>query len=280
MTDSDETKKPVTTTGISRRRFAQGMAATPLALGAAARGLGTARAQDSVKLVLLTHWGTQQQKDPLDAILAEYNAGQPQRRGRAPDRRLRELLNRITTGQLGGDAPGHLPLLQPLAAGLRQQRAALDSAGGRRRRHHRRLRRGHRRRRQLQRPGLGLSDRGQQLPAHLQQGDVRGGRDRGAARHLRRAARAAKALTKGSGDNMTQAGIMFLQGVGFRRRPPVDVAPLVERRAVRRRGLQRGALQPAAGHRHAPAPGRHDQRRLGAALERWRMPTSSPAGPR
>jgi multiple sugar transport system substrate-binding protein len=93
------------TTKLSRRRFAQGLAASPLALGAASHGLRRAGAQDKTKLVVLTHWGSQEQKDPLDAIFAEYTAANPNVEIEHQTVAFEELLNRITTGQLGGDAP-------------------------------------------------------------------------------------------------------------------------------------------------------------------------------
>jgi multiple sugar transport system substrate-binding protein len=105
MNDRDQSSNPISSTGISRRRFAQGLAAAPLALGAAARGVNQARAQDNVKLVVLTHWGTQQQKEPLDAILAEYTQANPNVEIEHQSVEFAELLNRITTGQVGGDAP-------------------------------------------------------------------------------------------------------------------------------------------------------------------------------
>jgi multiple sugar transport system substrate-binding protein len=103
--ESGETRNPIATRGITRRRFAKGLAAAPIVLGANVHGIGRARAQDSVKLVLLTHWSTQQQKDPLDAILAEYNQANPNVQIEHQSVAFDELLNRITTGQLGGDAP-------------------------------------------------------------------------------------------------------------------------------------------------------------------------------
>jgi multiple sugar transport system substrate-binding protein len=105
MATSEETRTRIATTGITRRRFAQGMAATPFVLGAAAPGVRRASAQDRVRLVVLTHWGTQQQKEPLDAILAEYTQANPNVEVEHQSVAFDELLNRITTGQLGGDAP-------------------------------------------------------------------------------------------------------------------------------------------------------------------------------
>jgi multiple sugar transport system substrate-binding protein len=90
---------------LTRRRFAQGMAAAPLAAGFATRGARRTRAQDNVKLVVLTHWTTQIQKDPIDAILAEYTEANPNVEVEHQAVAFDELINRITTGQLGGDAP-------------------------------------------------------------------------------------------------------------------------------------------------------------------------------
>jgi len=89
----------------TRRRFAQGMAAAPIALSAATRGFRVAGAQDNVKLVVLTHWGTQEQKDPLEKIFAEYTAANPNVEIELQTVAFDELLNRISTGALGGDAP-------------------------------------------------------------------------------------------------------------------------------------------------------------------------------
>jgi multiple sugar transport system substrate-binding protein len=95
----------LTTSRVTRRRFAQGLAATPLALSATARGFARSGAQDKTKLVVLTHWGTQTQKDPLEAIFAEYATVNPNVEIEHQTVAFDELLNRITTGQLGGDAP-------------------------------------------------------------------------------------------------------------------------------------------------------------------------------
>jgi multiple sugar transport system substrate-binding protein len=55
MTASETIRNRIATTGITRRRFAQGLAATPLVLGAAARGAGRALAQDKVSIKFWTH---------------------------------------------------------------------------------------------------------------------------------------------------------------------------------------------------------------------------------
>lgn len=212
MFDSNQTSTAISRTGISRRRFAQGMAATPFALGAAAKGFRATRAQDKVKLVLLTHWGTQEQKEPLDAILAEYTAANPNVEIEHQTVAFDELLNRISTGQLGGDAPDiyhfyNLWLPDFAASEL------------------------------LSTPP---EDVNADITASYAEGTVGGASFNGQAwgyptevndyqliynktmfqeagieappstfAELREHA---KALTKGSGDNLTQAGIMFLQG--------------------------------------------------------------------
>ncbi|MFL5758956.1 MAG: extracellular solute-binding protein [Thermomicrobiales bacterium] len=105
MAISEEITYHITTKRTTRRRFAKGLAATPLLLGAASRGVSVARAQDKVKLVLLTHWGTQEQKEPLDKIIAEYQQKNPNVNVEHQTVAFDDLLNRITTGQLGGEAP-------------------------------------------------------------------------------------------------------------------------------------------------------------------------------
>ncbi len=92
---------------LSRRDvFRRGAA---LGLGAAAMGglLGArpAGAADKVKLTLLTHWGTKEQKDPMDKIIAEYTKANPDVTIDHQTVTFDQLLNRITTGQLGGAAP-------------------------------------------------------------------------------------------------------------------------------------------------------------------------------
>lgn len=105
MPDHRTMKNPISSAGISRRRFAQGLAATPFALGAAARGFSAAHAQDQIKLVVLTHWGTQEQKVPLEKIFGEYTKANPNVQIELQTVAFDDLLNRITTGQLGGEAP-------------------------------------------------------------------------------------------------------------------------------------------------------------------------------
>ncbi|MEA2527898.1 MAG: multiple sugar transport system substrate-binding protein [Thermomicrobiales bacterium] len=55
MAKGEDVKNRIATSGISRRRFAQGLAATPLVVGAAARGTGRVRAQDKVTIRFWTH---------------------------------------------------------------------------------------------------------------------------------------------------------------------------------------------------------------------------------
>ncbi len=105
MTTSDKTGNRMFMTPLSRRRFAQGLAASPFVFGAATRGIRTTYAQDKVKLVVLTHWGTAEQKDPLEKIFAEYTQANPNVQIELQTVDFDSLLNRITTGQLGGEAP-------------------------------------------------------------------------------------------------------------------------------------------------------------------------------
>jgi multiple sugar transport system substrate-binding protein len=105
MITSDKTGNRMFMTPLSRRRFAQGLAATPFVFGAATRGVRTTYAQDKVKLVLLTHWGSKEQKDPLEKILGEYTQANPNVELEHQTVDFAELLNRITTGQLGGESP-------------------------------------------------------------------------------------------------------------------------------------------------------------------------------
>jgi multiple sugar transport system substrate-binding protein len=212
MNDRDQTSKPISSTGISRRRFAQGLAAAPLALGAATRGLNQAHAQDNVKLVILTHWGTQQQKEPLDAILAEYTKANPNVEIEHQSVDFAELLNRITTGQLGGDAPDiyhfynlWLPdfaaseLLSTPPEDVIADITASYAEGtvG----------------------GASFNDQAWGYPTEVNNYQLiynktmfqEAGIDAPPATFAELREHA-KALTKGSGDNLTQAGIMFLQG--------------------------------------------------------------------
>jgi len=55
MVSSEKFGKPLMTKRITRRRFAQGVAATPLVLGASTRGISTVRAQDKVTIKFWTH---------------------------------------------------------------------------------------------------------------------------------------------------------------------------------------------------------------------------------
>jgi multiple sugar transport system substrate-binding protein len=92
-------------TRLTRRRFSQGLAVTPFALGAATRGFRTAYAQDKVKLVVLTHWAEASTHDPLEKIFGEYAQANPNVEVELQSVAFDQLLNRITTGQLGGAAP-------------------------------------------------------------------------------------------------------------------------------------------------------------------------------
>jgi multiple sugar transport system substrate-binding protein len=88
---------------INRRTVLGGALATSAAL---AVGVGRpARAQDKVTLRILTHWGDQKLKDGLDAILAQYSEANPNVTVVHETVAFAELVTRITTGQLGGDAP-------------------------------------------------------------------------------------------------------------------------------------------------------------------------------
>ncbi len=88
---------------VSRRTFAKGAAAAPVALGLAG-GYGRAAAQDNVKLTVLTHWAQAAQKDPLEAIFQTYMDANPGVEIELQTVEFAELLKRITTGALGGDA--------------------------------------------------------------------------------------------------------------------------------------------------------------------------------
>lgn len=92
---------------LTRRSFVRGAVSAPIAASAlgAPAFLRHASAQEAVKLVLLTHWGAQPQKDPLDQIIAEYTAANPNVSIEHQTVEFAQLLNRITTGQLGGEAP-------------------------------------------------------------------------------------------------------------------------------------------------------------------------------
>ena len=212
MTLSDETRNPVTSTRLSRRRFAQGMAAAPLAAGLTTWGARRTSAQDNVKLVVLTHWGTQIQKDPLDAILAEYTEANPNVEVEHQTVAFEELINRITTGQLGGDAPDiyhfynlWLPdfagsellstppedILADITAGYAEGTVGGASFNG-------------------QAWGYPTEVNNYQLiynKALFAEAGIEA-----PPATLAELREHAKALTKGSGDSMTQAGIMFLQG--------------------------------------------------------------------
>lgn len=93
---------------VTRRDVVRAAAAIPLAatlgLPLAARPR-TASAQDAVKLVLLTHWGTQAYLDAFNQEIQAYEEQNPNVTIEHQTVAFDELLSRITTGQLGGDAP-------------------------------------------------------------------------------------------------------------------------------------------------------------------------------
>lgn len=82
---------------------------------AAALGLGTlalpsltnqaSTAQESVTLTVLTHWGEQEVKSVLQPFFEEYEQLNPNVQIEHQTVAFDELLNRITTGRLGGQAP-------------------------------------------------------------------------------------------------------------------------------------------------------------------------------
>jgi multiple sugar transport system substrate-binding protein len=93
---------------ISRRTLLKGAAATPVAasaFGAPAVSKRSASAQEEANLVVLTHWGAEAQLAPFQALLDEYQEANPNVTIEYQTVAFGELLNRITTGQLGGDAP-------------------------------------------------------------------------------------------------------------------------------------------------------------------------------
>jgi multiple sugar transport system substrate-binding protein len=93
---------------VSRRKFVQGAAATSIAasaLGSSALASRSATAQDPVNLVILTHWGEQNLLDVFQPLLDEYQQQNPNVTIELQTVAFAELLNRITTGQLGGDTP-------------------------------------------------------------------------------------------------------------------------------------------------------------------------------
>lgn len=97
------TEKTLLNGKVSRRTFAKGVAVAPVALGVA-RGYGSsAAAQDTVKLTVLTHWGTAEQKVPLEAIFKQYTDANPTVEIELQTVAFADLLTRITTGALGGE---------------------------------------------------------------------------------------------------------------------------------------------------------------------------------
>lgn len=97
------TEKTVLEGKVSRRAFAKGVVAAPVALGVAGGYSQHAAAQDKVKLTVLTHWGQAAQKDPLEAIFKQYTDANPNVEIELQTVEFAELLKRITTGALGGD---------------------------------------------------------------------------------------------------------------------------------------------------------------------------------
>jgi multiple sugar transport system substrate-binding protein len=73
---NEDIKKQITSKSITRRRFAQGLAATPLVLGATTRGLNTARAQDKVTIKFWTHTHPPM-VDLNKALIEEFQAANP-----------------------------------------------------------------------------------------------------------------------------------------------------------------------------------------------------------
>jgi multiple sugar transport system substrate-binding protein len=76
MVSKEETVNKLATKKVSRRRFAQGLAATPLVLGATTRGFGTARAQDKVTIKFWTHTHPPM-VDLNKALIEQFQAANP-----------------------------------------------------------------------------------------------------------------------------------------------------------------------------------------------------------
>ena len=91
---------------MSRRSF---LKAAAVFGGAAVTGTLAAgcrrQAAGPTKLVVLTHWGAQPQKDVLEPIFKKYQEENPRIQIEHQTVDFGELLNRITTGRLGGVAP-------------------------------------------------------------------------------------------------------------------------------------------------------------------------------
>ncbi len=88
---------------INRRTLLGGALAASAALSLGRPAI--TGAQDKVTLRILTHWGDQGLKDAMDAILAQYMEANPTVEVIHETVAFAELVTRITTGQLGGDAP-------------------------------------------------------------------------------------------------------------------------------------------------------------------------------
>jgi len=90
---------------LLKRGAAAGIGAAALAGLAAPRFAPRASAQGITKLTVLTHWGEAAVKDALEPIFAEYTAQNPGVQIEHQTVAFAELLQRITTGRLGGSAP-------------------------------------------------------------------------------------------------------------------------------------------------------------------------------
>ena len=76
---------------------------------------------EKVKLTVLTHWGEESLAKPMKAKLDEYMAANPNVEIEYQAVTFDQLLTKITTAAPWRQ-PGHLPLLQPVDAGLRRGR--------------------------------------------------------------------------------------------------------------------------------------------------------------
>ncbi len=105
---SSQPVRNVVSRKVSRRTFAKSAAAVPvtaLATGTTPLVASAATAQEQTRLVILTHWGTQAYLEVMDEIIAEYEEANPNVAVEMETVAFADLLSRITTGQLGGDAP-------------------------------------------------------------------------------------------------------------------------------------------------------------------------------
>ncbi len=76
MTNREETKNSITATPITRRRVVQGLAAAPLVLGAASRGVRSAGAQSKTTLKFWTHTHPPM-IDQNKALITQFEAANP-----------------------------------------------------------------------------------------------------------------------------------------------------------------------------------------------------------